>query len=968
MKVLLLTTDLFRSVGGGQTVYQTIVRCTPEIEFFYFADKESNDAPRPLNAHPIRLAKSRRLKVLARPPFPLYQVDILSLADRFALSVAGQCFDIVDVPDFYVFGRILRDAFAYRGVTIGRMVIALHGTISRSLELEWGSSGDNTLEARTMEKIQFESADGAYAISPRYAREWQSEVPRDIRLVDPAHFVNAQVNTEFTSKSTEPPALYCIGRKEKRKGNDLFVELVRWLRPRSYSKAEHIGEKIVVPGYSSEEILRKMAAWRNVELDSRSEMRRDELLKLYSARSVVVLPVRYDTLNLITLEALFSGCPVAVSSRAGVCDYLDEKHPHLPYAKLDLSDFHSCVSILQDLADNYDEHRGKLIAALRTRPPAPPGRLNFGAFYESVLQAPPRLPANGASPAAYAERAFNGREFLLQLPIRLPKQIMAHLRKPLLKGKRTLVRKLRNLEYFGGPSFFDTQFDAMSVRRRLEKIAIRRERNQRELRDKLDAIYAASTNPLYRGNFWLDIARLERLRGNDLLAATYELRMLRLMGDDRFRLLSATVCTLEKHGFALEARAARAMYAEPATADDAVYALLKESERAHRVRKEKPFQILDDRRSGPAPTVSVIVSLYKAADKLQAFLARLAHQTLIGKGAVEIILVDSGSPTDERGVLLAFLEKTPLNVVYARSAERETIQAAWNRGIGLSRAPYLCFLGVDETLYPEALEVLAESLDRSPEVDWVMANSLVTAVDDSGLHSHDIMPYDRTGGTKDHVYLETCYLSWVGGLYRRTIHDRFGYYDETFGAAGDTEFKNRILPHIEVRFVPKTLGLFLNYPDGQTTASPRAEIEDLRAWYLHRSRGGVRYAFENRLTADAERLLHAALGYRKSYCGHQSSDIEYAIHLAYHLRSRDNAPSLREPILSDLEEMLRQWRALEVSECLPKPYGSLRTLWRARRAAEAFQARHRALLPSASPSYGVFNDNRYEQHSWLWKS
>ena len=195
--------------------------------------------------------------------------------------------------------------------------------------------------------------------------------------------------------------------------------------------------------------------------------------------------------------------------------------------------------------------------------------------------------------------------------------------------------------------------------------------------------------------------------------------------------------------------------------------------------------------------MAVIVSLYKAADKLNNFLTAIAQQTLVRQGKVEFILVDSGSPTKEREALEGFLRDNPLSVVYARSHARETIQAAWNRGIGLARAPYLVFLGADETLYPETLEVLAQELDENPDVDWVMSNSIVTAVDDAGLYKNDIMPYDRTGAGKDHVYLETCYLSWVGGMYRKSIHDRFGYYDETFGAAGDTEFKNRILPYIK---------------------------------------------------------------------------------------------------------------------------------------------------------------------------
>jgi hypothetical protein len=267
------------------------------------------------------------------------------------------------------------------------------------------------------------------------------------------------------------------------------------------------------------------------------------------------------------------------------------------------------------------------------------------------------------------------------------------------------------------------------------------------------------------------------------------------------------------------------------------------------------------------------------------------------------------------------------------------------------------------------LEVLADELDQNPEVDWVMANSLVTSVDEHGVQEHDIMSYDRTGACKDHTYLETCYLSWVGGMYRKTLHERFGYYDETFGAAGDTEIKNRILPYINVKFIPKMLGLFINYPDGQTTASPKAEIEDLRAWYMHRTPGGLRYAFENRPIEEAEKQLCLALGYRKSYCGHMSCDIEYATYLAQHIKARSLNSEIASRTFPGLEEMLLDLRALELTQKEPSRLGSMNIMVGAWRNASRCQTQHRVDLKTLSwPCYNVLNDNRYEQHSWLWKS
>jgi glycosyltransferase involved in cell wall biosynthesis len=363
--------------------------------------------------------------------------------------------------------------------------------------------------------------------------------------------------------------------------------------------------------------------------------------------------------------------------------------------------------------------------------------------------------------------------------------------------------------------------------------------------------------------------------------------------------------------------------------------------------------------------VSVIVSLYKAAAKLGLFLRTLERQTLAAQGGMELVLVDSGSPTDEYAAFRQWAEGAALPVVYARSRQRETIQSAWNRGIALSRAPYLTFLGVDEAILPECLEALAKELDADPALDWVQANSLVTAVDVHGTLHEDVMLYDRRGYRPGLVYLETCYLSWVAALYRRSIHDRFGYYDASFTAAGDTEFKNRVLPHVKTGAVCRTLGIFRNYPEERTTAHPRAEIEDLRAWYLHRTAGGAAYAYDGRDVAEVEEQLYAALSYRKSYLKRLSSDVEYASQLGRYLRWRaPDSPALR--LMPGVERLLRTYRALDALRP-DRGTGNFLPLGLALSRMRAVRRQHWGLGREGwAPEYGYLNDNRQEQHFWAW--
>ncbi len=977
MKILFTLTDLYNTVGGGQTVARNIIEQSPDLQFTYFRVREPSDTLRPANCRTVALASQLNLRPNTPPPHTNYEVRALEAADAIARSVAGQSFDIIEFPDYMTIGWALPAACAYHGVKVGRFVLSMHGNLSKSVDLNWGSAGDRTLELQLLERRQFENADAVYGISERYIKEWQSRVNRDVTYIDPMHFV-------FTKPPTEPwqpagkPSLYCIGRSERRKGNDLFIELCRWLNVETFKDAAHIGTIDISNGIVSDYHLQQMAASREIDVAYVSSKMPEELVDLYQKPAVVILPTRYDTLNLVALEALFSGCPIVISSETGACDYLDTHHSDIPYLKLDLNDFYAGIESIKSLLCDYDNHRSALHTALLGRQvefePVDMAQL-YGSFFAMDRPAvctsrkTMRDKTHGPDMLLYREDVLSLSRRAIQLAQRIAPSRIKNAFRPLIDAPRdSLIRFMQKSGHFGDARHLSHLLDAQWVPHRLRDVGLRPEHSRDALKEKLGALYYHASNPLYRCNFWLDIARVERLRGQDLMAATYELRVLRLLGGDPVGLLPGLIETLQENGFVQEAEAAQALYLDPAAASENVYRLLKHRFEDLRHYETKPWAHIDDRRQN-TPKVSVIVSLYKAADKLKTFLTALSQQTLIKAQHVEIILVDSGSPTDERQIFEAFHAAHPLDMVYARSAARETIQAAWNRGIGLACAPYLVFLGVDETLYPEALEVLATELDQNPDTDWVMGNSLVTAVEDNGLYKNDIMAYDRKGATKDHVYLETCYLSWVGGMYRRSIHERFGYYDETFRGAGDTEFKNRILPHIHVRFINKMLGLFLNYPDGQTTASPMAEIEDSRAWYLFRSAGGVRYAFKQRPLQDAEDLLKLCLGYRKSYCGHLSTDIEYAALLAEYILSQDPRSMPARGLYPGLQDLLSTLKTLEFAPLSPSRLEALQTMFNGWRVAKTMKAHHAAILADgSSPQYQLMNDNRYEQHSWLWRS
>jgi hypothetical protein len=201
-------------------------------------------------------------------------------------------------------------------------------------------------------------------------------------------------------------------------------------------------------------------------------------------------------------------------------------------------------------------------------------------------------------------------------------------------------------------------------------------------------------------------------------------------------------------------------------------------------------------------------------------------------------------------------------------------------------------------------------------------------------------------------------------MYRRSIHDRVGYYDGSFRAAGDTEFKLRVLPFIKTARIPRLLGMFINYPEPRATGSATAELEDIRAWYLHRTLGGIRYALENQDPCEAEKLLLLSLRYRKSYTNHYSTDVEYAADAAVHLM--DVLPtSPFTGLAPGVSRLLKSARLHDHPEPL-SPSGLRKALGEAHATWAAVQSEHRRTPWLNEVEYNLLRDNRHEQHAFLY--
>jgi len=210
--------------------------------------------------------------------------------------------------------------------------------------------------------------------------------------------------------------------------------------------------------------------------------------------------------------------------------------------------------------------------------------------------------------------------------------------------------------------------------------------------------------------------------------------------------------------------------------------------------------------------VSAIVSTYNAERFIQGCLEDLVEQTLFKKGELEIIIVNSNSQQNEETVIKEFQSKYP-HIRYIRTEQRETVYAAWNRGIREAKGKYITNANTDDRHRKDALGKMAEIMDENPDIGLVYADVIVTETENQTFENHT--PVDTI--RQPDFSRETLSLGCFTGpqpMWRRTLHERYGFFDETFVVSGDWEFWLRIAEDTKFLHIPECLGLYFRSPFG----------------------------------------------------------------------------------------------------------------------------------------------------------
>lgn len=249
-------------------------------------------------------------------------------------------------------------------------------------------------------------------------------------------------------------------------------------------------------------------------------------------------------------------------------------------------------------------------------------------------------------------------------------------------------------------------------------------------------------------------------------------------------------------------------------------------------------------KPAPAPTftqtssvepylVSAIVSTYNSEAFMRRRLENLVQQSLGSQ--LEIVVIDSHSPQNESAIVKEFQQQYD-NIKLLRTEERETVYQAWNRGIKMAQGKYVTNANTDDLLRKDALEKLAMSLEANSQYALAYGDFYITHLPNQTFENHIRIGYSHKPDYDPSIMLSGCHMG-PQPLWRKSLHEDYGYFDENLVAAGDYEFWCRLASHgHQFIHLNEYLGLYLHNLEGICNSNldrVQSEARGVKSKYQH---------------------------------------------------------------------------------------------------------------------------------------
>jgi glycosyltransferase involved in cell wall biosynthesis len=221
--------------------------------------------------------------------------------------------------------------------------------------------------------------------------------------------------------------------------------------------------------------------------------------------------------------------------------------------------------------------------------------------------------------------------------------------------------------------------------------------------------------------------------------------------------------------------------------------------------------------------ISVITSLYNSQQYLEGYFKALG--TITNTHEIEILMIHNAANAEELEIIAKYLPQFPF--IRHIQVGREGLYATWNRGISLAKGDYVTPWNVDDVHLPDSLKHQADALDANPAVGLSYGDFLIVRNygDTEGFAVNEPQ-FDARNPTFYRQHHVGCFPMW-----RKSIHEKVGYFDEQFRLIADLDFQIRVAKTYGLVKIPQQLGYYLEGTPFNLSGNLR--LQDMEHTALH---------------------------------------------------------------------------------------------------------------------------------------
>jgi glycosyltransferase involved in cell wall biosynthesis len=219
------------------------------------------------------------------------------------------------------------------------------------------------------------------------------------------------------------------------------------------------------------------------------------------------------------------------------------------------------------------------------------------------------------------------------------------------------------------------------------------------------------------------------------------------------------------------------------------------------------------------PKISLVTSVFNAEKYIVQLMEDVTNQTIFNDKCEWIMLNANPKGKDyEEKVILEYCEKYP-NIKYQRLESDPGIYAVWNKAIQMSTGEYVTNINCDDRRKSNCLEMQAVALNANIDIDLVYNDSYI--VQEPNLIWEDIdqttaQRYNFEQFSKEAMLRSN--LPHNNPMWRKSLHDKHGFFKEEYKSASDWEFWLRCsFEGAKFEKLNEVLGIYYFNPTGMST-------------------------------------------------------------------------------------------------------------------------------------------------------